>query len=135
MATPFQRCQMQSESGAPPFQKSMLNKNGLDRALEESECERDPGVMIDNKLKFATHVDTAVAKANKLLGVLCRTMTYLDTNTLSLLYKSLIRPHLEYANVAWQLLLKKDMKKIEDVQRRTTRLIPALRKMEYCYGC
>ena len=94
----------------------MLTKDGFDRALAESECERDLGVMIDNKLKFSTHVDTVVAKANKLLGVLRRTMTYLDINTLSLLYKSLFRPHLEYANVAWQLSFKKDMKKIEDVQ-------------------
>ena len=110
----------------------MLTNDGFDRALKESECERDLGVMVDNKLKFSTHVDTIVAKANMLLGVLRRTMTYLDINTLSLLYKSFTRPHLEYANVAWQLSFKKDMKKIEDVQRRATRLIPALREMDYC---
>ena len=53
-------------------------------------------------------------------------MPYLDADNLTLLFKSLVRPHLEYANVAWTLSYKGDLKKLEDVQWRATRLLPSL---------
>ena len=37
------------------------------------------------------------------------------------LYKTLVRPHLEYASVIWSPYLKKDTISIENVQSRTTK--------------
>jgi len=56
--------------------------------------------MVDNELKFGQHVDAVVLKANRQLGLI-RSFTYLDEKTLVLLYTSLVRPLLEYANVTW----------------------------------
>ena len=39
------------------------------------------------------------------------------------LYKTLVRPHIEYATVLWSPLYKKDRIIIENVQRRATRLV------------
>ena len=54
------------------------------------------------------------------------------------LYKSIVRPHLEYASVIWSPLYKKDKITLENVQHRATRLVPALKglskaKMKYIY--
>ena len=99
----------------PSATHTMDTIEGQSRALEESFCERDLGVLIDNKLKFSQQVDAVASKANRLLGLIRRTFTYLDSDSLVLLYKSLVRPHLVYANVLWSISFKKDINKLEGV--------------------
>ena len=53
-------------------------------------------------------------------------------DSLTLLYKSRALPHLEYANDVWALRFKKDIMKLENVQRRATRMFPTLQDLEYC---
>ena len=47
------------------------------------------------------------------------------------LYKSYIRPHLEYSVQAWSPYLKKDIDEIEKVQRRATKIVPELSHLPY----
>ena len=42
---------------------------------------------------------------------------YADTKTLLQLYKTFIRPHLEYCSIVWDPYLAKDIEAIEKVQR------------------
>jgi hypothetical protein len=72
-------------------------KDGLP-PTEYVESEKDIGVVIDNKLTFNQHISEKINKANSIMGVLRRTMEYMDCRTLKLLYTALVRPHLEYAN-------------------------------------
>ena len=47
------------------------------------------------------------------------------------LYKSLVRPHIEYANQIWTPYLKKHITALENVQRHATKLIPSLKNLSY----
>ena len=48
-----------------------------------------------------------------------------------ILYPSMIRSHMEYAVQAWSPHLMKDINKLENVQRRATRLVHSLRNCTY----
>lgn len=55
----------------------------------------------------------------------------IDTFTLPLLYKTLVRPHLEYGNVVWGPFNRGDQKLVERVQRRATRMVRVLAHLPY----
>ena len=47
------------------------------------------------------------------------------------LYHSIVRPHLEYCVQFWSPYYRKDIDKLERVQRRITKIIPRLRNKSY----
>ena len=93
--------------------------------LEEVTAEKDLGVLIDDELKFI------IKKANGILRIIRKSFALLDSINLPLLYKSLVRPHLEYGNVVWGPYFKEDVKAVERVQRMVTKWIPRLKDMTY----
>ena len=64
--------------------------------LKETEAERDIGVVIDNKQSFKEHIAQVTAKANRVVGIIRRSFDYLTPSVFILMYKSLVRPILEY---------------------------------------
>ena len=60
-----------------------------------------------------------------------KSFSLLDQSTVPLLYKSLVRPHLEYANVMWGPFYKGDVMLVERVQRRTTKLVEGIKSLPY----
>jgi hypothetical protein len=99
--------------------------------LKHSEVEKDIGVFIDEHLSFDQHINNKVNKANQIMGLIRRTYNYLDESTFNLLYKALVRTHLEYANQVWSPLYKRQEKILENVQRRATKLIPGMSDLTY----
>ena len=72
------------------------------KMLEFITEEKDLGVIIDHKLNFSSHVVTQVKKANKMMGLIRRSYTYLDRGTcldgtsFDCFFNSLVRPNLQY---------------------------------------
>ena len=99
--------------------------------LATTTSEKDLGVYVDTELTFEKHIKTVVNQANRMLGLIRRSYTYLDSQSLLKLYTSLVRPTLEYANAAWTPILRRDQILLENVQRRATKLIPELRDRDY----
>ena len=55
----------------------------------------------------------AAKTANRVLCMIRRTFTCKDEQTITQLYKSLVRPHLEYCIQAWRPYLSKDIEMLE----------------------
>ena len=66
--------------------------------INRTDNIKDLGVIFDSKLKFCKHIDDKVNKAYQNLGIIKRNFIHLTANCFILLYKSLVRSHLEYAN-------------------------------------
>ena len=112
------------------FQYTMKT-DGNSVNLEYVKEEKDLGVVIDNSLSFEQHCDAAINKANRILGVIRRSFKYLDRDVMLTLYKTLVRPHVEYGNTVWSPKLKRVIKSLEAVQRRATRMIPEIAHLPY----
>ena len=65
------------------------------------------------------------------MGLIRRTCTHLDEPNFKYLFQALVRPHIEYAETFWSPFKVGDIEKIENVQRRATKQVPTLKKMEY----
>ena len=65
------------------------------------------------------------------MGLIWRTLVFLDRHNFNLLYKSLVRPHTEYGNIVSSPFRKADINLIEKMQRRATRFIPEINKLDY----
>ena len=98
-----------------------LGQNGP--VIRKVKEEKDIGIIFDAELKFSSHISEKVNKANSIMGLVRRTFTHLDKGNFALLFKSLVRPHLEFANQVWSPYLQKHIQVIENVQRRATKLI------------
>ena len=99
--------------------------------LDDIVEEKDLGVLVDKDLKFHRQTASAVKKANSALGLVKKTFANLDNKNFPLLYKSLVRPHLEYGNVIWGPFYKGDEEQVERVQRRATKAVAGLSKLPY----
>ena len=103
-----------------------------DVQLIETEVEKDLGVHMDCQLKFRQQAAEAISKASRILAVIRRSFSLIDETTLPLLFRSMVRPHLEYANAVWGPFNREDQKRIERVvQRRATRLVASIRDRPY----
>lgn len=99
--------------------------------LTESQVEKDLGIYIDSKLCFKEHVSQSTTKANRIVGVIRRSFDYLTNETFVQLFKSLVRPILEYGHSVWEPYNKSLCKEIEQVQKRATKLLGRISDKPY----
>jgi len=93
--------------------------------------EKELGIIMQSDLKSSKQCLKAVSTANKFLCMIKRTFSIRDKKVILQLYRSLVRPHLEYSIQAWRPYYQNDIDIIEEVQRRPTQL--SLGFMGYTY--
>ena len=101
------------------------------KTINKAETVKDIGVTFDSPLNFEAHMSEKINKANFMMGIIRRTFEYLDDKCFSMVFKSLVRPHIEYANQVWSPYLMKHITALENVQRRATKLIPGYKELDY----
>ena len=74
-------------------------------------------------MKPSLQVQKAVAKAMQTLGM--------SRDSFLFLYRTYIRPHLEYCVPSWSPYLVKDIDALERVQHRATKLVKSLSALTY----
>ena len=73
----------------------------------------------------------ALNKASRILGMIQATFSCLAEDSVTQLYKVLLRPHLEYGNIIWHLRYLVDKLEVEKVQRRATKLVAHIKDDPY----
>ena len=86
---------------------------------------------MNDTFKVAKQCLVASKKGNQVLGMISRSFVSRNKNIIKKLYKSLVRPHLEYCIQAWRPHLIKDIEILEKVQRRASRMVIECKGMEY----
>ena len=108
-----------------------LNPNG--EVIKSVKSIKDLGITISYDLSWSDHTHDVVNKANRVLGVIKRVLGSKSITEFSLLYKSLVRPILEYAAPVWCPFLVKDIVLLEKVQRKASRPVLGKKRGEMHY--
>ena len=99
--------------------------------VKDVESEVDLGVCVDTDLNFNENRKLKVGKATRMMGAIRRAFKFLDAKTFTKLYKSMVRCHLESSVSVWSPYLERDVRQIENVQMRATRMIPETKNLNY----
>ena len=91
--------------------------------LEQVFSYKYLGVYLASDMRWRTHIDHICTVARKLIGLLYRQFyNIVDSTSLLELYRSMIRPHLEYAAAVWDPHLARDKDQLEKVQKFALRM-------------
>jgi hypothetical protein len=107
----------------------------LDTNLETTETERDLGVIIDRSLKPSKQCHKAAARAKVVPGQILKYFHFRDRNHFIRLYKTYVRPHLEFASAAWSPWTSGDIDILEKVQEKAIRNTAGLQGATYQEKC
>ena len=103
---------MNNNLSYPPLK---FNGNNITKCSDQKHL----GVVLDSKLDFNTHIDQKIKKCNKLIGLTKRLSVHLPRSALLTIYKSFIRPHLDYGDILYDKPNNENFQnKIEQVQYR-----------------
>src|SRR5436190_18523720 len=96
--------------------------NGI--VLQRTSVFKDLGILFDTKLTFSEHVLAVCKSAFGLLGLIRRSGNFLrNTESLKMLYYSLVRSKLEYGAVIWSPHFVYLIVTIESIQRKFLRFL------------
>ena len=106
-----------------------------DSLLPNVDNEKDLGINVENNLAWSAHIQSNIAKAKKCIGWVKRNVISRETDVMLNIYKSLIRPHLEYCVQLWSPKPEygnwATIMELESVQREFTRLLDGVGLMTY----
>ena len=97
------------------------------RIFKRGERSRNPS----NNHKWSGQCAKAANRAMVALGIIKGAFGSLDRDMFRILYGTYMRPHLEYGVQAWSPYYKKDLLQLEKEQRRATKMVTGLRKLDY----
>ena len=124
------KCRVMHVGHNYPTEYYMEQDSKLCKLIEVTE-EKDLGVITTCDLKPARQCAEAAKKATAILRLIKRHFHDMNIPTFRILYKSFVRPHLEYCVQVWSPNLRKDIDCLERIQKRATKLVPELRHSTY----
>ena len=103
--------------------------------LESVDEEKDLGVLTSSNLKWTQQIKSCISKANSMIAWVTRNLIMRELSVMRSVYKTIIRPHLEYCAQLWSPPAChgnwSSIIELENVQRRFTRLIDGIGTLPY----
>ena len=109
----------------------MQLNNGLDAMLGRTTKEKELGVTFSAEMKVSEQCGFAASKGSQIIGLIKGTLTCKETLLIIPLCNAIICPHYIYYIHTWMSYRKKDIYKLERIQRRATKIISELRDLSY----
>ena len=107
--------------------KYMMDGTEIGEAIEE----RDLGIQVTGSMKPSRQCAAVAKSANFALGQLLRAFHYRGKRSLIPLFKTFVRPKLEFSAAAWSPWTEGDCKSLEKVQERLIRSLSDVRGDNY----
>jgi hypothetical protein len=124
------KCKVLTVSRSKAPTNFYYNLNGY--VLQRVNNIKDLGVTVSHDLNWSTHIDNIVSTANKVSGLIKRTLGYNATSEVKKqLYLSMVRSNVEYCSQIWSGTSRFNVVKIERIQRSATRYIMNYPNIDY----
>ena len=91
--------------------------------LVQKNSSKMLGVLIDDKLRWTEHINSINSKISRAIGILHKFSKTLHSNTLKLIYNSILQPYLQYCNVLWGNAAKSNLQPLFRSQKKAIRKI------------
>ena len=81
------------------------------------------GLMLDDNFTWEYHVNHVQKKVSSSIYALNQSKKFLPIKAKTMIYNSLIKPHLEYGSLVWGLAYGRNIEKIKTLQKKAVRMI------------
>ena len=99
------------------FRKLNRKNKKNNKPVIRGNFQKHLGLFLDSKLNFSGHINEKIRKATKGINVIRKMNLSLPRSSLLTIYKSFVRPHLDYGDVIYDQLNNSSLSdKIESVQ-------------------
>jgi ribonuclease P/MRP protein subunit RPP40 len=103
----------------------------MNQVIPKTQEEKDLGVFFSDSFKPSLNCKKASKSANKIVGMIGRNISTRHVEGMMILYKTLVRPILDYCIPVWRPHSLKDVMMIEKVQKRYTKMIEGCKRKTY----
>ena len=109
-------------------QKRQLKPLSLNLSVNSSNIEqvkehRVLGVILDQEMKWDSHLSSLCKKLSRNLYLLSKLRSYADQNALLMFYNAHIMSHINYASSVWDGACEVHLKKLNSLHRRAAKII------------
>lgn len=121
------KCKVMHVGKKNPKEVYKLNE----KVLLEVKEEKDLGVFVTENLKPSVNCNRVCKSAIKIIGLINRNIVNKSREGMLILYKTMIRPLVDYCIPFWRPYTKKDIGNLEKVQKRFTKMITGCKGKQY----
>ena len=107
---------------------NMIGSNDIDFSV----CEKDLGVLVNERFRWEDHHSKVLNKAHQMLGFTKRTCHFKsDTRKRRTLYLSLVRSNFEHASIIWRPTTETAVNEFEQLQKKALKSILKEENLHY----
>ena len=103
-----------------------INLSMNNHPITKITAHKHLGVILNSRGNWTDHVNYIIENVNKKINMLKGVKYKINRKCLEIMYKSFIRPSLEYADIIWDNLLQNDIERLEKIQKQALRIITGI---------